>query len=443
MPPISAAERDASDRSDLAGSHDVAIVGGGVIGVACALELARRGARVVVLERDRIGTACSYGNAGWLTPSLALPLPAPGLVWKASKWLLDPDSPFYIQPRLDPHLASWLLRFLAATSRPRFERGTRALVELCRWSVDRWEELARSGPESFGFERAGLLAIYEHAPALAAAKAGAEMMAVLGVRSELWSAQELREREPAVIGNQVGGYFFPDDAQCEPYPAVTALAAAARRAGASLVESAEVFGLGAAPGAGGGRITTLTTTAGTFAAKEVVIATGAWSKRFGKLVGLELPVLGAKGYTLIVPRSVEPDRHPRRSLMLAERKIALNPHRDALRISGTLELVDEDLSITERRVAAIVTAARGMIALPDPLPPHELWRGLRPCTPDGMPMIGRAKTGGGRFANLWLATGHQMTGLKTAPGTGRLLAELMSGETPSFDPAPFRADRYG
>jgi len=125
--------------------------------------------------------------------------------------------------------------------------------------------------------------------------------------------------------------------------------------------------------------------------------------------------------------------------MLAERKLAINPHADSLRISGTLELVDDDLSITRRRVDAIERAARGMVTLPDPLPPHELWRGLRPCTPDGLPMIGRARG----LANVWLATGHQMTGLKTSLGTGRLLAELMHGEPPTFDPAPFRADRYG
>jgi D-amino-acid dehydrogenase len=411
--------------------HDVAVVGGGVVGVACALELARRGASVVLLERDRIGSGCSFGNAGWLTPSLAVPLPAPGMVWKATKWLFDPDSPFYIQPRLDLALASWLLRFLAATSSARFERGARALVELCRYSVDRWEEIARSAPERFGFERAGLLAVYEHEPALAAARAGVEMMARLGVRHELWSEERVRAEEPAVLGRQCGGYFFPDDAQCEPYPAVTALAAEARRAGARLVESAEVFDLELSS-----RGATLETTAGRFEAEDVVIATGPGTKRFGRLAGLRLPVLGAKGYTLVLPRG---DAHPRRSLMLAERKIALNPHRDALRISGTLELVDEDYSITRRRVDAIVAAARGLVALPDPLPPHELWRGLRPCTPDGLPLVGRAKG----HAHLWLATGHQMTGLKTAPGTGRLLAELMTGETPTFDPTPFRADRYG
>ncbi len=135
------------------GKVDVAIVGGGVVGVACALELARRGAEVRVLERGRLGHGCSYGNAGWLTASLALPLAAPGQTLKALGWLFDRESPFYIRPRFDPALASWLLRFLANSRPAPFERGARALIELSRWSVDFWEQLERRAPGSFGFER--------------------------------------------------------------------------------------------------------------------------------------------------------------------------------------------------------------------------------------------------------------------------------------------------
>lgn len=300
---------------------DVAVVGGGVVGIACALELARRGASVTVLERDRIGSGCSFGNAGWLTPSLSLPLAAPGMLRKATRWLLDPESPLYIQPRFDAH--------------------------------------------------------------------------------------------------------------CEPYPAVVALAAEARRAGVRIVEGAEVY----AAERTNGTVGRLSTTLGALTAGQVVLAAGAWCEDLGRSLGLRVPILGAKGYSLVLPRL---ERHPRHSIYLAERKIAINPHADALRVSGTLELVRDDLSINRRRVGAIVRGASGMLALPRPLGVRELWRGLRPCAPDGMPLIGRARGVG----NLWLATGHQMTGLKTATGTGRLIAELVTGQPPSFDPEPFRADRY-
>lgn len=411
---------------------DVAIVGGGVIGVATALELARRGVQVAVLERGRIGYGCSYGNAGWLTPSLSVPLPAPGMFWKSLRWMLDPESPLYIQPRLDAGLARWLTGFLLATRRSRFERGAEALLHLCRFSVDRWEELSRQG-DDFGFTRHGLACVYETAKGLATGRAYAALVERQGgIRHELWTADEVREREPAVVGAQVGAIFYPEDAHCEPYRAMLALAAQAAAAGARLFEDTDVFGLPAA----GAKVGPLTTTRGPLEADQVVIAGGAWSGEIGRLLGRRVPILGAKGYSLLVPRL---RHHPSRSLYLTERKVAINPQQDALRIAGTLELVvDNDLSINPRRVAAILKGAEGMLDLPRPLETRELWRGLRPCTPDGMPLLGRARG----FGNVWLATGHQMTGLKTATGSGLLLAELITGAKPTFDPEPFRADRY-
>jgi D-amino-acid dehydrogenase len=413
---------------ELPRSVDVAIVGGGVVGVACALELARRGAEVLVIERDRVGHGCSFGNAGWLTPSQAVPLANPNLLLKSFGWLLDPESPLYIQPRVE--LLSWLFRFLAASTRPKFERGARALLELCRVSVDLWEEVAKRSPKRFGFERHGLLAVYENEKSLAAARGGIDLLARNGIRAEAWTADEVREREPAVIGRQVGGWFFPDDAHCEPYPAVVALAGEAIAAGAKIAEDAELFGVEA--GSGGRR--RLLTTRGSVEAARVVLATGPWSEEIGKAFGLNLPILGAKGYSIVLPRN---DPHPRRSIYLIERKVAVNPHATELRIAGTLELVRDDFSINRRRLEVILRGARAMLALSDGAA-GEVWRGLRPCSPDGMPLIGRARGKG----ELWLATGHQMTGLKTATGSGLLLAQLMTGETPRFDPEPFRADRY-
>lgn len=409
---------------------DVAIIGGGVVGVACALELARRGTAVRVLDRGRIGHGCSYGNAGWLTPSLALPLAAPGQTFKALGWLLDRDGPFYIRPRLDPALAVWLMRFLMSSRTAPFERGARALVELSRWSVDFWEQLALSD-NNFDFERNGLVSVHESQASLAAATRRAEFTAAFGVRYEAWDAERVRREEPAIRGHQVGGLFFPDDARCDPYLAVRALVEQATRRGVVFEEETEV--LDVTRDSGGSYVTT---SRGRIQAEDVVLAAGAWSGSLAGRIGVRLPMLGAKGYSALAPRK---DPHPRRSIYLAERKIALNAHRDTLRIAGTLELIGEDLSIDRRRAAAMIRGAQDMLDI-GPIDPDsaEVWSGLRPCTADGMPAIGRARGS----QRLWLATGHQMTGLKTAPGTARLLAELISGESPSFDPAPFRADRF-
>jgi D-amino-acid dehydrogenase len=411
--------------------RDVVVVGAGVIGIACALELARRGASVTVVERDRVGAACSYGNAGLLTPSVSLPLPAPGLFPKALLWLFDSSSPLYIEPRFSLELARWLTGFLAATRRRRFERGAAALVELSRVSVEAWRDLARQGPERFGLRDTGLLQVFETPASFAAGRRKADLVARLGVPFEIWTAEELAEREPALRGPLGGAYFFHRDAHCEPDLAVAALAAEARRAGVVFVEGAEAWRFGRE----GARLVAVETTRGRFAGDEIVLATGAWSKRVAAEVGVRVPMLGAKGYTVLLPKI---PRMPRRAMQLADPKIAVTPHDEKLRLSGTLELVDADFSITRSRVDAILAGARRALDLPERLEPIEVWRGLRPTLPDGLPMIGRARGA----ANLWLATGHQMTGLKTAPATGRLLAELMTGETPSLDPAPFRPDRF-
>jgi D-amino-acid dehydrogenase len=410
---------------------DIVIIGGGVIGVACARELAARGADVTVLERDRIGYGCSYGNAGWLTPSQAVPLANPSMLLKSFRWMLDPESPLYIQPRLDPAFLRWLVEFVMNSRTAKFERGAAALVELCRASVDLWEDVARRSPEKFGFERHGLLSVYEKPASFESAHASIELVARSGVRAERWTADEVRDREPAIVGKTVGGYFFPDDAHCEPYLAVRALAAEAAAAGAKFSEGTEVFSI--SNNTSGPRL--LRTTHGDITAERVVVATGPWSEQLGAMLGMRLPVIGAKGYSLVLPKA---NPHPKRSIYLIERKVAVNPHADALRIAGTLELVRNDFSINQRRVDVIVRGTQGMLNIGERPVAREVWRGLRPCTPDGMPVIGRARGRG----DIWLATGHQMAGLKTATGTGLLLAQLMTNETPRFDPEPFRADRY-
>jgi D-amino-acid dehydrogenase len=228
----------------------------------------------------------------------------------------------------------------------------------------------------------------------------------------------------------VGGVFYPDEAHCEPLAAVQALARAAEAAGARF-QTAEVLGFDLA----GGRVTSLHTTLGKVGSDHVVLATGSWSKRLGRALALRLPVLGGKGYTVlledVVPRPSVP-------IKLYEPRVALTPRATGLRIAGTLELVDGDESVSRRRVDAVLRAGLAALGLSHPPRIVEVWRGLRPCTPDGLPIIGKPPG----FDNLLIATGHQMCGLHTAPGTGRLAADLLLGETPLFDPAPFRAGRY-
>lgn len=410
---------------------DVLVVGGGVIGVACAVELSRRGVAVTLVDRGSLGHGSSYGNAGWLTPCFATPLPAPGVLGKAIRWMADPESPLYIKPRPSLTLARWLFTFARATSRSRFERGVDALVPLSRYSLEAYETMARELPDAFGFSKSGQLVLAQTDDGLRHAIEEGEAMARHGIAHRVLDAAGLRELEPAATGPVAGGVFFPDEAHVEPLAVVLAMAAEARRSGAVILPDTEVFDFEIE----GGRIVSARTTKGPIRARRVVLATGSWSMRIARALGLRLPVLGGKGYAVVTP-SVAPS--PRLPIRVVERKIAITPRDGSVRLAGTLELVDGDESISPRRVAAIVRGARTVLNLPESPEIVEVWRGLRPCTPDGMPVIGFAP----RPSNLLVATGHQMLGLHTAPGTARLAADLLLGTEPIFDPEPFRATRF-
>lgn len=412
-------------------AFDVLIVGGGVIGVAAALELARRGVRVAVAERDEIGRGCSYGNAGWLTPSLATPLPGPGVLGKALRWMLDPESPLYIKPSPNLELLRWLARFALSTGRRRFERGAEALVSLSRWSLDAYAALDRELGGALGFARRGLVVVAQSRQGRDYATEEVELVSRFGIRGEVLDAAAIREREPAIRGPVAGGAFFPDEAHVEPYDTVRAMAASAEKLGAVFLARTEVFGFELSAGRLGG----VRTTRGPLRADLYVLAAGAWSMSLARELGLRLPVLGGKGYALVVRPFTDA---PQRPVKLVERRIAITPRRDSVRLSGTLELVDGDFGISPRRLEAILRGSREVLSLPERPEIVEVWRGLRPCTPDGLPVIGFAPG----YPNLLLATGHQMLGLHTGPATGRLVANLLTGTAPEFDPAPFRADRF-
>ena len=411
---------------------DVAIVGGGVIGVAAADLLAARGARVVLLERGEVASGASYGNAGWISPSHGTPLPAPGVIRQALRWLLDPESPFYVKPRLDLTLARWLLGFLRASTAARARATLRVNRELILASLERYAKLAGEPGLEFGFAPHGLVVACESDAGLAKARHELALIAEHGGSGRALDAGELRERVPRSAPGLRGGVWFPQDAHLDPARLVRALAARASARGARIATGQEVLGFERA----GRRIVKVVATRGDFAADQFVLAAGAWSPALAAQLGLRVPVQAAKGYSVTVRRPADFANLP---ILLSEAKVAVTPIGDTLRFAGTLELAGVDLSLNARRVAAILRAVERFLPGVGAGERLETWRGLRPLTPDDRPILGRPRA----FANLVLATGHGMSGISQGPMTAQLVAELCAGEPPSLPLEPFSPDRFG
>ncbi len=386
-------------------SPDVLVVGAGAIGVSAAYELARRGARVTLLERSRSPEGCSHGNAGLICPSHAEALASPAAVRDGLRWLGRRDGPFHLRPR--PSLLPWLARFGAAALPGRSAAASAVLRSLAGASLERHAELARSGlPTSF--VRRGILSVFEKSAPIGA-----------------WSAERARELEPALAPGLAGAVFHPDEAHCDPSAFVAALRDGAREHGADVRDGVEILRLRRR----NGRIDGLDTTSGPLSAGTVALAAGSWTRELAREIGVHVPLEAAKGY------HVEVDASPLRAgipIYMEEARVIATP------LAGTLELDGMDMRVDPVRLQALVGAAGHTLGLPAEARTLGVWRGLRPCAPDGLPVLGRADGVG----NLVLATGHAMLGITLAPVTGEIVASLVAGERPSHDVAPFAPSRF-
>jgi len=411
----------------------IVVIGGGIVGLCSALYASRRGHEVVVLDR-RSDTylGSSYGNAGLVSPSHFIPLAAPGTLKLALRWMMSPESPFYLKPRLDLDLISWGIKFMRAASAERVAVSAPILARLLLESQRGFEELAAEWDNEFQLVRRGILNVCKTAEHLEHEIALGARGSTFGIRTEVLDARGLAALEPGIRIDAAGAVLWPDDAHVSPNLFMRSL----RQRLASTVEmrsDTEVTGWSTS----GGRIDSVSTTAGAVKGDEYVICGGAWSPAVVRSLGLRLPIQAGKGYSLTLPN---PKQKPARPMILMEGRVAVTPLGDSLRFGGTMEIAGNDESINPARVRGI------MKTIPQYLPDFgpsdfegvEPWCGMRPCSPDGLPYIGRFR----KYTNLVAATGHAMIGVSLAPGTGKLVASIVSGETPAMDLAPIAPDRY-
>lgn len=408
------------------------VVGAGVIGLACAYALKKRGRDVVVLDSGPPGGACSLGNAGWISPSISAPIPAPGLTWTSLKWMLRSDSPLYIKPSAVPELSRWLFRFWRHCNRRDFEAGLRATAELNRHTLALFDALEADGVRS-ELHRRGILYVFCEQKYLE--KNLQEFKPLAAVGYDMPAALDgpaMRAMEPELSDQVVGGFLVEDEYHVRPETLTAAYVRRLQELGVELQIGSYV----AAPIGDKTRWRGVITSNGAVEGDEIVLAAGAWTGLIAERFGVQLPVQAGKGYSVTVPVPRETFTRP---LYLGEAKIGASPFEGAVRFAGTMELSGINLEKDPRRIRGVRRGVnRYMRNPPGPTEGTE-WVGMRPLTPDGLPMLGRAP--GQR--NLFIATGHAMLGVTLAPATGEAMAQLVTDPRAEAQYSAFAPGRFG
>ena len=410
---------------------DVLILGGGVIGLACAHYLLQAGRSVRVMEQGRVGGATSLGNCGTITPSHAPPLAAPGVIAKALGWMLRPDAPLYVKPRIDLPLAAWLLRFAGRCNAQDWRRAATAKGALLHASRDLLEALVREHQLDCEFQALGLRYVYRDEKIFARDCAGLAALEQFGIQSQPLGASALAAEEPALLPGMAGAIHFPGDAHFRPDRFTSELARLVRAQGGVIDEHVALTGLEIERG----RVRSVATASGKCTGRDVLVALGPWSAPMLQQVGLRIPVQPGKGYSITYSR---PALAPAIPLVLKEHSVCVTSWASGFRLGSTMEFSGYDRSLNRVRLDALERAAA--LYLREPVGPEKQqeWYGWRPMTFDDLPILGAAPG----FSNLWLATGHGMMGMGLSAISGKLLTELITGAETSVDAAPSSPLRF-
>ena len=410
----------------------VVVVGGGAVGLATAYFISKKGVEVIVVERGRLGVATSEASAGWLTPGLSsVPVAAPGVVSQARRWMTDPESPFYVHPRLSPSLVSFLFGFWRSSSEARFRAALQGLVALNRNALDLLDEMRDAGVEFEMHERGLLFACLS----TDAAKKDAnvyELVREAGFPGEfaLLDAGEIHDLEPGLSDAVEAGLHSKLERHARPETLVTGLAAHLRVRGFDVRENSTAGAITRRPGgwdvAIGDEVVS---------ADKVVVAAGVWSGELLRRLGVRLNFLSGKGYGLTFENPSSAIRHP---MYLSEAKVAVSPFTGALRLGGTLELMRPDTALSARRIGAIRAAAKRYLQGWADSEPTMVRTGQRPMLPDSLPAIG----GLDGLDGLHVAAGHGMVGITMAAPTGAALARLVVDGESVAELAPFSPARF-
>lgn len=417
-------------------SRSAIVLGAGSIGLSSAYYLRKSGFDVTVIDPEPLAARASGHNAGWLIPSMSTPVPAPGVLPQALKWMTKKDSPLYISPSADPRFLAFLLRTLQHCTESRFAQGAETLARLSAGSLPLFDDLTADGVD---FERHNdpltMLFTDEHKVEGRVHELETLDGKLPGFSWRHMSTDELKAHAPTLSGDVVAGIQSEGDQSVDPASFVRGLASACERDGVQLRlgEAAALVTSPAAPGRGHNGVEVSVQVGGQrLRADRIVVAAGAWSNELLAGIGERIALQAGKGYGYDLPLV---DNCPAEPTYLAEAKVAITPLNDRVRLAGTMGFSGIDETIDQVRAGGILSGTQGYFtdwiqraqqaAVEETGHPRSPWTGLRPTTPDGVPMIGPLAN----HPDVLVATGHVMLGISLGPTTGRLIAELATGET--------------
>lgn len=414
----------------------VLVLGSGVIGVTSAYYLARAGHEVTVIDRQpKPALETSFANAGEVSPGYSSPWAGPGVPVKAVKWLLMKHGPLVIRPKLDPVMWLWLLKMLRNCTTSRYAVNKSRMIPIAEYSRDCLQALRSEIGIRYDERAQGTLQLFREQAQLDHTGDDIAVLKQYGVPFEVLDRDGCIKAEPALAGVKqkfAGGLRLPHDETGDCHMFTQALALEAEKIGVRFNFNVGIDGLNA----DATRITGVATSAGLMTADAYVLALGSYSPHLVRPLGISLPVYPVKGYSITVPIK-DASCAPESTVMDESYKVAITRLGDRIRVGGTAEISGYSTKLYDARRATLDHSLTDLFPRGGDLPKATFWCGLRPMTPDGPPVIG-----GTRFANLHLNTGHGTLGWTMACGSGRVLADMLSGKKPEIDPKELSINRY-
>ncbi|MFL6661181.1 MAG: D-amino acid dehydrogenase [Rhizobacter sp.] len=414
----------------------VMVLGSGVIGVSCAWQLALAGHEVTVLDRQpAAGLETSYANAGEVSPGYSAPWAGPGVPLKAVKWLLMQHRPLVIRPHLDWAMLGWCLSMLRNCTAARYEINKSRMVRLAEYSRDCLRELRDDTGIHYDERMQGTLQLFRTQHQVDGTAADIAILKRYGVPFEVLDRAGCVRQEPALAAVEekfAGGLLLPGDETGDCFQFTQRLAALAAARGVVFRHGTTIKGLLRE----GTQIAGVVTDAGTQRADAYLVALGSWSPLLLAGVGIHIPVYPVKGYSITVPIT-DARGAPESTVMDETHKVAVTRLGTRIRAGGTAELAGYTLKLHDTRRRTLEHVVSDLFPQGGDVSAAEFWCGLRPMTPDGTPVVG-----GTRLPNLYIATGHGTLGWTMAPGTGAVMADLISGREPEIDMEGLTVERY-